>query len=76
MRTKAPTLTTINITGGGDEWTNADRALDRALDQANATIDVYDQEPDGIIITRYRVRVMTAKLRRLVEAAPHANYEA
>ena len=73
METKAPTITTIDILGS--EWTDEDNDLDQALDQANAKIDIYDQEPDGVIITRYRVRAMTAELRRLVEAAPNARYK-
>jgi hypothetical protein len=73
METNAPTITTIDILGS--EWTDEDNDLDQALDQAGATLAIYDQEPDGIIITRYRVQSMTAELRRLVEAAPNARYK-
>ena len=68
-------LTTIEIVGGGegDEWANEDHTLDAALVDADAVVEVFDQEQSGPMVTRYRV-VLTAELRELIEAAPHARY--
>jgi hypothetical protein len=66
-------LATIEIVGGGegDEWADADHALDDAMRAADAEVEEYDQEQSGPIITRYRV-VLTPELRELIESAPHA----